>query len=141
MAPPLPALIATIREFDAELGKVAGEDVAAIRAQLRQAVQDLADSTDWLLKTYPEHPRRVTAGAAHYLRLLGIVAGGWLMAKSAAIAERRLAAGDGDPVFLRSKLVSARFFSDNYMAQSGALREMFVNGWAAIHAVDPEHTF
>ncbi len=134
-------LIATMREFDGELGKVAGEDVAAIRAQLRHAVQDMADSTDWLLKTYSEHPRRVTAGAAHYLRLLGIVAGGWLMAKSAAVAERRLAAGDGDPAFLRSKLVSARFFSDNYMAQSGALRDMFVKGWAAIHAVDPEHTF
>ncbi len=135
------ALIATIRRFDAELAEVPGEDVAAIRAHLRQAVQDLAESTDWLLKAYPENPRGVTAGAAHYLRLMGIVAGGWLMAKAAAIAERQLAAGDGDPAFLRAKLVSARFFADNYMTQSGALREMFVKGWAALHAVDPEHTF
>ncbi len=135
------AFISTIRRFDAELATIAGEDVAAIRAQLRRAVQDLAEATYWLLKSYPEDPRRVTAGAAHYLRLVGIVAGGWLMAKAAAVAERRLAAGDGAPAFLRAKLVSARFFSDTFMTQSGALREMFVKGWAALHAVDPEHTF
>ncbi len=135
------ALIARIRGFDAELGRTPGEDVAAIRVQLRAAVQNLADSTDWLLKSYPEDPRRVTAGAAHYLRLLGIVAGGWLMAKAAVIAERRLASGDGDPAFLRAKLISARFFADTYLAQCGALRDMFVKGWAALHAIDPEHTF
>jgi len=134
-------LIAMMRGTDTELADTVGEDVAAIRAQLRAAVQNLADSTDWLLKTYPEDPRRVTAGAAHYLRLLGIVAGGWLMAKAAASAERRLASGEGDPAFLSAKLISARFFADNYLAQTGALRDMFVNGWAAINAIDPEHTF
>lgn len=135
------AFIATIRRLDSELAQVPGEDVAAIRDRLRRAVQDFADSTDWLLKTYPEDPRRVTAGATLYLRLLGIVAGGWLMAKAAAVAERRLAAGDGDPGFLRAKLVSARFFADNYLAQTDGLRDMFVTGWTAIGAVDMEHTF
>ncbi len=135
------AFFATIRGLDTELAQLPGEDVAAIRGQLRRAVQDMADSTDWLLKAYPEDPRRVTAGATLYLRMLGIVAGGWLMAKAAAAAERRLAASDGDPGFLRAKLVSARFFADNFLAQTGALQNMFVNGWAAFHAIDPEHTF
>jgi len=135
------AFIATIRGLDAELAQVPGDTVAAIRDRLRRGVQDMADATDWLLENYADEPRRVTAGATLYLRLVGIVAGGWLMAKSAAAANRLLASGDGDPEYLRAKLVTARFFADNYLAQSSALREMFVNGWAAIDGVDPENAF
>jgi alkylation response protein AidB-like acyl-CoA dehydrogenase len=135
------AFIAAMRRVDGELAKVAGDDIAAIRTQVRKAVQDLAQSTDWLLETYPRNPRLVAAGAAHYLRLLGIVSGGWLLAKSAMIAEQKLADGGGAPAFMRAKLVSARFFADNYLAQSGALRDMFTQGGVALQAVDPEHTF
>jgi hypothetical protein len=134
------AFIAKVRRLDHDLGEVKGEDVAAIRAHLRRAVQDLAEATDWLLETFAGNPRRVAAGAAHYLKLTGIVAGGWLMAKAAMIAERRLAAGDGDPAFLRAKLISARFFADNFLTQSGALKTMFTEGAAALQTLDPERS-
>jgi 3-(methylthio)propanoyl-CoA dehydrogenase len=135
------AFIARVRRLDHDLGAVEGDDVAAIRVHLRRAVRDLAEATDCLLETFAENPRRVAAGAAHYLRLTGIVAGGWLMAKAAMIAERRLAAGDGDPAFLRAKLISARFFADNFLTQSGSLKVMFAEGAAALQGLDPERSF
>jgi hypothetical protein len=135
------AFIAKVRRLDHDLGEVEGDDVAAIRVHLRRAVEDLAEATDCLLETFAMNPRRVAAGAAHYLKLTGIVAGGWLMAKAAMIAERRLAAGDGDPAFLRAKLISTRFFADNFLTQSGALKVMFTEGAAALQGLDPERSF
>jgi hypothetical protein len=132
--------IARVRRLDHDLGEVEGEDVAVIRTHLRRAVQDLAESTDWLLETFAGNPRRVAAGAAYYLKLTGIVAGGWLMAKAAMIAERRLVAGEGDSAFLRGKLISARFFADNFLTQSGALKTMFTEGAAALQTLDPERS-
>ena len=91
-----------------------------------------------MVATYPEHPRRVAAVAAHYLRLMGIVAGGGLMAKAALKAARHLAQGEGDPGFWQAKLVSARFFAEVYVSRSGALRLLVTDGWGALDAFDPD---
>jgi hypothetical protein len=80
----------------------------------------------------------VAAVAAHYLRLMGIVAGGGLMAKAALKALGSLDAGEGDPGFWQAKLVSARFFAEVYVSRSGALRLLVTDGWGALEEFDPE---
>jgi hypothetical protein len=84
----------------------------------------------------------VAAGAVHYLRLLGIVAGGWLMARAALIAAAGPAAGsgEGDPDFLRAKMVSARFFADQVLVQAGMLATVFTQGAAFVRHEGPEGT-
>ena len=52
---------------------------------------------------------------------MGIVTGGWLMAKGALAAERRLAAGDGDAAFHRAKIMTARFLPSTCCAPAPAL--------------------
>ncbi len=133
------AFIARIRALDGELALAPGEDIKVIRGELAAAVNRLAQATDWLLQTYPSDPAMVAAGAVNYLRLFGIVAGGWLMAKAALIAERGLARGEGDLAFLRSKLVTARFFADNYLSQAGALTSAFMRSGSALKHLDVEH--
>jgi len=133
------AFVAMVRALDAELAPSASNDVQVIRERLRAATQDLAEATDWLVRTNPSEPRAVAAGAVHYLRLLGIVAGGWQMARAALAAENHLEAGDGDPVFLRAKVVSARFFADTYMTLSGALLAQFREGGGVVASLDVAH--
>lgn len=129
--------IAELRALDADLA-TAGEKLEAIRRWLAAAVSDLAAATDWVVQTYPTHPRRVAGVAAHYLRLMGIVAGGGLMARAALRATDHLAAGDGDPVFWQAKLISARFFADVYLTRSSALRLLVTDGWRALEDFDPD---
>jgi 3-(methylthio)propanoyl-CoA dehydrogenase len=66
------------------------------------------------------------AGSVPFLRLAGTALGGWLLGKGALIAERKLAARDGDPAFLEAKLVTARFYADVMLppalAQLGPLK-------------------
>ncbi|MCU0894310.1 MAG: acyl-CoA dehydrogenase [Rhodospirillales bacterium] len=130
-------LISELRALEAGLSS-GGEDLGAIRRWLKAGLDDLAGATAWLVSTYPEHPRRVAAVAAHYLRLMGIVAGGGLMAKAALKAAGHLAHGEGDPGFWQAKLVSARFFAEVYLSRSGALRLLVTDGWGALEAFDPD---
>ncbi|MDZ3835765.1 MAG: acyl-CoA dehydrogenase [Rhodospirillales bacterium] len=130
-------LISELRALEAELSS-GGEAITAIGRWLKTGLDDLAEATVWLVATYPQHPRRVAAVAAHYLRLMGIVAGGGLMAKAALKAARHLGRSEGDPGFWQAKLVSARFFAEVYVSRSGALRLLVTDGWGALDAFDPD---
>ncbi len=130
------AFIAELRAIDADLA-AAGAELAAIRHWLGQALDDLAAATAWLVETYPSHPRRAAGVAVHYLRLMGIVAGGGLMARAALHALGHLEAGEGDRVFWQAKIISARFFADVYLTRSGALRLLVTDGWRALEDFDP----
>jgi 3-(methylsulfanyl)propanoyl-CoA dehydrogenase len=131
-------LIAVIRSAVPDLAEVRDPDVQAIRRRLARAVSHLAGATEWLLACYPREPRRVSTGAVFYLRLLGNVLGGWLMARAAAKAATQLSEGVGDRAFLSAKLKSARYFADIRLAESGALRRKFVTAADALQEFEPE---
>ncbi len=61
------------------------------------------------------------AAAVPFCRLLGLATGGWLLARGAAAAERRLADGAEDVEFLEGKRLTARFYADTLLPESGAL--------------------
>jgi 3-(methylthio)propanoyl-CoA dehydrogenase len=61
------------------------------------------------------------AGAGPYLRLFGIVTGGWLMARQALAATQRLAVSSTDADFLRAKLVTAHFYCEQLLPQASGL--------------------
>ena len=63
-----------------------------------------------------------------YLRLLGIVAGGFLMAKAALAASRALGADSGDSGFMRAKIATARFYADHFLSLAPALVHPIVAG-------------
>ena len=54
--------------------------------ELVDAVAALREATEWLLANGLADPTNALAGAAPYLRMFGIVVGGWLLARSAAVA-------------------------------------------------------
>ena len=82
-----------------------------IRPAFLDALTAFQGATDWLLADDGENPRTVLAGATPYLRAMGLLTGGWLMARSANIAARH--AGDGG--FYDAKLATARFYARNLL--------------------------
>ena len=73
----------------------AGGALAAIGKQLADAHAVLRSTTDWLLANGLADPWNALAGATPYLRMCGIVTGGWLLARSALAAQRRPRRGGG----------------------------------------------
>jgi hypothetical protein len=67
-----------------------------------------------------------------YLKLWGIVAGGWQMARAAQISAAHLAQGRPESAFYRAKLTTARFYADHVLSQSAWLHHQIVAGSAAV---------
>jgi hypothetical protein len=87
-------------------------------------------------KTYGSNPAAVAAGSVYVLKLMGITLGGWMLARSAEIASRQLGAGEGERDFLKSKILTARFFADHVMAQASALASATTRGAESVLAVE-----
>ena len=130
--------IAGIRASSADLAGAKGEDLSALRAALAEGAAALSRSTDWLIATHGAEPALALAGATPYLRLFGVVAGGWLMAMAALAALRRTSEGGGDASFLKAKLATARFYADNILVQAESLAAQVTRGGASVLALEAE---
>jgi alkylation response protein AidB-like acyl-CoA dehydrogenase len=122
------ALIAEMTELDAALGTRAENAFISMRRHLGDGLVALTDATDWLVETSRTDPQRVAAGAVHYLRMFGAVCAGWLMAKSALIAAKKLASGEGDPAFHEAKIATARFFAEQELVDVPGNAAKFIAG-------------
>jgi len=91
---------------------------------------------DFVVANTKSDPRAVFAGSVTYLKLAGIVLGGWQMARAALVAQRKLDAGDGDAAFYRAKIATARFFADHILSQADGMRHAIVVGSAGVLALD-----
>ncbi len=101
----------------------AGGDLSPIGERLADAVAVARSTTDWLADAGARDPNDVLAGAAPYLRLMGVLTGAWLLTRSAlaAAALRDDGTGDFDASFLAQRLVSARFFAAQVLPQVAGL--------------------
>ena len=113
--------LAGIEATAAELSGASEPALATIGKQLADAHAALRQTTDWLLANTPADPNNSLAGASPYLRMCGIVTGGWLLARSAAAAQRSLAEGKGDAGFLAQKVVTAKFYAEQLLPQAAGL--------------------
>jgi len=132
------SIIAQVRETEAALGEVQGADFAAIRKQLAAGATALEEVVDFVVANVKSDIKGVFAGSVLYLKLAGIVLGGWQIARAALVAQRKLDAGEGDAAFLRAKIATARFFADHILSQAGGMRSAIVEGSAGVLALDVE---
>ena len=132
------ALITQMRATEAELAHETSADLAAIRKHLTAAVDDYAAVVDHVVAQAKGDVRGVYAGSVPYLKLAGIVLGGWQMARAALAAQRKLAAGATDADFLRAKIATARFHADHIQSTTSGLRSGAVEGAAGVLAIPVE---
>jgi len=131
-------VIQAMRVVEGELAQAQGEDMAAIRAALAAGIKAVEECVDWIVLTYASDIKAVHAGSVPFLKLMGVVCGGWQMARAALIAQKRLAAKDGDASFYQAKIATARFYADHVMAQAPGLRNTVVRGAAGVMALTEE---
>jgi len=115
----------------------AGQELAGIRPALAAGVSVLREATDWILSRGQAEPNDVLAGATPYLRLSGLVIGGWLMARSALAASRLLGTADGaDAAFLREKIATASFYAGQLLPQAAGLLPAVTAGAGPLFRID-----
>jgi len=131
------AALAEAAGFATSLGSETDPTLAVIGQRLGAGLQAATEATHWVVDTFARDSQQVAAVCVPFLKLAGIVFGGYAMARAARIAARKLAAGEGDRSFYDAKLKSARFYAEHILPQSIAAAQTVVNGAAAVLAADP----
>jgi alkylation response protein AidB-like acyl-CoA dehydrogenase len=91
--------------------------------RLSEAVEDLEEATDWMLRTLPDDADQVLSGATPYLKLFGLVAGGANLA-AGALTRAQSSAGDGPD----GKVALARYFAENHLPETKGLSQVVRSG-------------
>jgi alkylation response protein AidB-like acyl-CoA dehydrogenase len=125
------AVIAEIEKTAAQLTGNPDGQLHPIGASLAEAAVALETAVDWVAKSSATHARAVHAGAAHYLKLWGIVASAWQLGRAALVASRKLAAEEGDAGFMRAKIATARFYGATVLPQAAGLARTIIHGGEA----------
>ncbi|SEF91878.1 acyl-CoA dehydrogenase [Marinobacterium lutimaris] len=132
----LAELLAEIEETVVALSK--HEGFAEQGAALREALEAGNTARSWLLENAAKDPAAAGAVSVHFMMLFGYLCGGWLMGQSALRAQTLLDAGEGDPEYLKAKLVTAQFFSEHLLPRTKASLETIQKGSASIMALSED---
>jgi hypothetical protein len=132
------AVIAEMEKFDVTLAKATTPDLVVIRAHFANAVAAMRAATEWAVANFADDIRGVFAGAVPFLKMWGITAAGWQMARSALIAQSRLDTGSGDAAFYKAKIATVRFYADHSLSQVVTLKHVVMAGAAGTLALADE---
>lgn len=129
------SLIAQIRQTEEQLRGAESPDLRAIHARLVAASTALSEVITFVAAHARTDVKAVFSGSVLYLKLAGIVFGGWQMARAAFVAEQKLQSGANDAAFHRAKIGTARFFADHFLAQADGFRAAIVEGSVGVMAL------
>ena len=142
-------LIGQIGETAAELAASDDADLQAIAASLSAGAEAFGNAAMWLGTQLASAPNDVAAGSTPFMRLAGVVVGGWLLARSAqaatsllasqglSVAEAREAGGSGpaSPQFLADKIATAHFYATQVLSGAAGLVPAVTGGADLFYAI------
>jgi alkylation response protein AidB-like acyl-CoA dehydrogenase len=134
------AVASLLSDLLREINDLRGSEPAmrSVRNASIEAITVMRDATEALLYQYAETPARAYAVAVPYLHLCGLVLGGAMLARSAAIATRRLGESADDARFYRAKLQTARFYAEYLLPQTLSLARTIKSGGPSVVEADTE---
>jgi 3-(methylthio)propanoyl-CoA dehydrogenase len=121
-----------------------GAGLAALIADIRAEAKDagliaLVDAVDqvgkWMLAASVDDR---LAGSAPFLTMVSVATAGWLMERQARVAGERIAAGIGDPIFLKAKEAVAHYFLRTIVTEALAHQRAAIAGAAALYTLSAE---
>jgi 3-(methylthio)propanoyl-CoA dehydrogenase len=142
----LKSVIALMRATHAELAGENAADCRAIAVALAEGIAAVVEAGEYIVVQYCANVREVAAGAVPFLRLLGIVSGGWMMARAALasqgalVAQANVGAGEmkcpaAGTAFYQAKIKTARFYAEHVLNEASGLAREIVAGGASTLAV------
>ena len=132
------ALLAEMEQFESALSELTDSGYSVIRTHFSNGRKALSEATDWLLKHGSQATDAPGSVAVNLLMLMGVVMGGWQMARAALVASRRLKAGAGDSSFFSAKLITARFYAEHIMPRTAAYLSGVLAGSDSIMGLEEE---
>ncbi len=103
------------------------EALRAIAEALNKAIAAVAETSQFIGMTAMGDLRKAVACSVPYLKLWGVTAGGWQMARAALVCAEKIAAGQSDE-FYTAKIATAKFYASHVLTQSAHLKRQIMEG-------------
>jgi 3-(methylthio)propanoyl-CoA dehydrogenase len=113
-------------------------DVKSIGEALLKSLAALTEVSQWMGMTGMGDMNKALACSVPYLKLWGVIAGGWQMARAAKIAAEKIAANDPESEFYKAKLATAKFYTTHVLSQGAYYKKQIVEGSADVMGVTEE---
>jgi hypothetical protein len=134
----LKTLIEAMKGTVADLSSGRGTEFVALHDGLSKGVMALEAAAAYVVDNLRRDAREVLAGSVPFLKLMGIVAGGWQLSRAALVAVPRLRENAGEAAYYGAKVVTARFFSEHVLSLAPGLAQAVVHGGASVVALAEE---
>ncbi len=131
------AVIKDMEKFAKEAAAHDNADVKAIGEALLKSIANLAEVSQWIGMNAMGDLRKAFACSVPYLKLWGITAGGWQMARAAKIAAEKIASGDADP-FYPAKITTAKFYASHVLTQGAWYKRQIIDGAGDVMTLQEE---
>ena len=114
------------------------ERLISIGRALDEGSEKLREAGLWLGSRLAGAPNDAAAGATPFMRLAGVVIGGYYLARSAKVAQQLLDSEEGDTDFLNDKIATARFYAEQVMPTVSGLVPAITQGAEQLFAIPNE---
>ena len=118
------------------MAKLSAAGFDTIAANLEASAKDAERCVDFIVGTFGSQPQLAAAGSVPFLKLMGITLGGWMMGRAALIAKAQQGDEGVDADFLAAKQITARFYAEHLLPQTGGLAAAIVSGADSVLALD-----
>ena len=114
------AIMAFFAEVTAFAKENGGDDaMKPYIAPLSKALGDLQQATGWLMQNALAKPDNAGAAATDYMELFGLVTFAYMWARMAKVSQDKIAAS-GETPYLKTKLVTGKFFMERVLPETAA---------------------
>jgi alkylation response protein AidB-like acyl-CoA dehydrogenase len=96
---------------------------------------DVAEVTEYMVGANVDDR---LAGSYPYCTMMAVMTAGWLMLKQQRAAQAMLDSGEGNPDFLKAKLVTTRFYLERMVPEASGLKAAAMAGGDLLYALDAE---
>lgn len=122
------ALEGLLNEISGDLDAVEAPELQDVVDALQRALLSARAAKRWVLECAGKDASAAGSASVSYMMLMGYLCGGWLLTKSAMIAQTKLSQEGADSEFLQAKIVSARFFAEQMLPRIEGLLPALLSG-------------
>ncbi|WP_158938334.1 acyl-CoA dehydrogenase [Burkholderia sp. S171] len=119
------AILAQMDQTIAQLAGREGQAFTSMHRYLSAGSLALARVFEFMVAKVKSDPNAVFAGSVPYLKLAGIVLGGWQMARALLVASDKRSE---DEAFHGAKIATAQFFAEHILSQAPGIEASIVSG-------------
>ena len=127
---------ALLDEVCATASKLETAGYAGMASNLQRAAAEAERCVAFILESFGTQPQLAAAGSVPFLKLMGIVLGGWQLGRAALIAREKLGEDGVEEAFLKAKITTSRFFAEHLLPQVSGLAAAIVAGADSVLELD-----